>query len=1050
MLKSILHFSIIHRWLVLLGILGLSALGIYKFNEFPIDAVPDITNIQVQVNTAAQGYSPLEVEQRITFPVETALAGLPKLEYTRSISRYGLSQVTVVFKEKTDIYFARQLITERLQQLKSELPTGIEPTLGPISTGLGEIYMYVVEALPNAKNAEDKPYTPMDLRTLQDWVIRPQLRNVKGVIEVNTIGGYEKQIHILPDLNKLLSYDLTISDVIIALEKNNNNVGAGYIEKNGEQYLIRVPGQVKNIDGIENVSIANRDEITIKIKDIATVELGYPLRTGAATQNGQEIVLGTVMMLIGENSKEVSTQVAEKLKQINQNLPNGVIAKEVYNRTILVDKTIATVTKNLVEGAILVIVILSLLLGNFRAALITAAIIPISMLMTITGMVANKVSGNLMSLGALDFGLIVDGAVIIVENCIRRLSIAQKDSGAPLSKEQRFHLVSSATAEVIKPSIFGIIIITVVYIPIFSLTGIEGKMFHPMAFTVVMALLSSLILCLTFVPASIALFMTGRVSEEENIIIKSFKKLYSPALQWSLKRPLSVILASVIIFIISVFGFLSLGREFMPNLEEGDIALHAMRIPGTSLSQSVEMQANVELAIKTIPEVKEIFGKIGTADIATDPMPPSVADTYVMLKPRNEWPDPKKPKEQLIREMEGVLKNVPGNNYEFSQPIQMRFNELISGVRSDLAVKIFGDDTDELLQLAKDVEALLKLTPGAKDVKIEQTTGLPLLNIVPNPIALKQYGIDIATIQDVVSTAMNGQVAGKIFEGDKRFDLVVRLPDYLRSDLNALKLLSIPLPSKTKNEQPDRIPLKEVADIDVTYGPNQISRENGKRKIIISANVRDRDLGSFVKEVQSLTESKIKLPTGYWIDYGGTFQQLISAQERLMIVVPIALLSVFILLFVAFNSALTALIIFTGVPLALTGGVAGLWLRGMPFSISAGVGFIALSGVAVLNGLVMIAFIKKLQNEGKMLDDAIIEGALTRTRAILTTALVASLGFLPMAINIGAGSEVQKPLATVVIGGIISSTLLTLLVLPAIYKVLNKKLKLLDKNTQNS
>lgn len=867
MLKSIIHFSIIHRWLVLIGILGLSALGIYKFNQFPIDAVPDITNIQVQVNTAAPGYSPLEVEQRITFPVETALAGLPKLDYTRSISRYGLSQVTVVFKEKTDIYFARQLITERLQQLKSVLPNDIEPTLGPISTGLGEIFMYVVEALPNAKNADGKPYTPMDLRTLQDWVVRPQLRNIKGVIEVNTIGGYEKQIHILPDLNKLLSYDLSIPDVIDSLEKNNNNVGAGYIEKNGEQYLIRVPGQVKDVEGILNISIANRDEITIKIKDIASVELGYPLRTGAATQNGQEVVLGTVMMLIGENSKEVSTQVAEKLKQINRNLPDGVIAKEVYNRTILVDKTIATVTKNLVEGAILVIVILSLLLGNFRAALITAAIIPISMLMTITGMVANKVSGNLMSLGALDFGLIVDGAVIIVENCIRRLSIAQKDHGAPLNKEQRFHLVSSATAEVIKPSIFGIIIITVVYIPIFSLTGIEGKMFHPMAFTVVIALLSSLILCLTFVPASIALFMTGRVSEEENIIIKSFKKLYSPALHWSLKRPLSVILASIIIFIISVFGFLSLGREFMPNLEEGDIALHAMRIPGTSLSQSVEMQANVELAIKSLPEVKEIFGKIGTADIATDPMPPSVADTYVMLKQRSEWPDPKKSKAQLIKEMEAVLKNVPGNNYEFSQPIQMRFNELISGVRSDLAVKIFGDDTDELLRLAKEAEALLKLTRGAEDVKIEQTTGLPVLNIVPNPVALKQYGIDIDTIQDVVSTAMNGKVAGKIFEGDKRFDLVVRLPDYLRSDLNALKLLSIPLPSNTKNEQPDRIPLKEVADIDVTYGPNQISRENGKRKIIISANVRDRDLGSFVKEVQSLTESKIKLPTGYWIDY---------------------------------------------------------------------------------------------------------------------------------------------------------------------------------------
>lgn len=1039
MLKSILHFSIVHRWIVLFGVMAVCGLGIYNLKRFSIDAVPDITNVQVQVNTEAQGYSPLEVEQRITYPIETALAGLPKLDYTRSISRYGLSQVTVVFHDKTDIYFARQLIAERLQQLKNELPINIEPTMGPIATGLGEIFMYVVEMKPDAKKADGSTYTPMDLRTLQDWVIRPQLRNVKGVIEVNTIGGFEKQIHILPDLSKLLAFDLSINDVINSLEKNNNNVGAGYIEKNGEQYLIRVPGQVESIQGIEDIPIVNRDEITIKIKDVSSVELGYPLRTGAATQNGDEVVLGTVMMLIGENSKEVATAVSEKLNQINRTLPDGVIAKEVYNRKILVDKTVATVTKNLVEGALLVIVILSLLLGNFRAAIITALIIPVSMLMTITGMVTNKVSGNLMSLGALDFGLIVDGAVIIVENCIRRLSMAQKNSSTPLSKEDRFHLVSSASAEVIKPSIFGIIIITVVYLPIFSLTGIEGKMFHPMAFTVVIALISSLVLCLTFVPASVAIFMNGRVSEEENIIIRGFKKIYSPILKWTLTRPLAVILPAILIFIISIFGFLSLGREFMPNLEEGDIALHAMRIPGTSLSQSVEMQANVEKAVKQIPEVREVFGKIGTADIATDPVPPSVADTYVMLKPRNEWPDPKKSKDQLIKEMEAVLKHVPGNNYEFSQPIQMRFNELISGVRSDLAVKIFGDDPDELLKLAKKVESLLKSTKGAKDIKIEQTTGLPLLNIVPNQLALKKYGVDLATIQDVVSTAMNGKVAGKLFEGDKRFSLVVKLPDYFRSDLNSLALLAIPLPSNTDNSQPDRIPLKEVADLSITYGPNQISRENGKRKIIISANVRDRDLGGFVKEVQSLSESKVELPTGYWIDYGGTFQQLISAQERLMIVVPIALLLVFILLFVAFDSALTAIIIFTGVPLALTGGVAGLWLRNMPFSISAGVGFIALSGVAVLNGLVMVAFIKKLQEQGNLLDEAITEGALTRTRAILTTALVASLGFLPMAINIGAGSEVQKPLATVVIGGIISSTLLTLLVLPAIYKVFSNK-----------
>ncbi|MCS5709892.1 CusA/CzcA family heavy metal efflux RND transporter [Candidatus Berkiella aquae] len=1040
MLKSIVHFSIVHRWLVLLGILALCGLGIYHFKQFSIDAVPDITNIQVQVNTEAPGYSPLEIEQRITYPIETGLAGLPKLDYTRSISRYGLSQVTVVFQEKTDIYFARQLITERLQQLKTELPPNIEPTLGPIATGLGEIFMYVVEAQPGAKKSDGTSYTPMDLRTLQDWVIRPQLRNIKGVIEVNTIGGYEKQLHILPDLNKLLAYDLTISEVIAALEKNNNNIGAGYIEKNGEQYLIRVPGQVKNIEDIKNIPIANRDEITIKISDISTVELGYPLRTGAATQNANEIVLGTVMMLIGENSKEVATSVANKLKQINQNLPKGVVAKEVYNRKFLVDKTIATVTKNLVEGAMLVIVILSLLLGNIRAALITAAVIPISMLMTITGMVANKVSGNLMSLGALDFGLIVDGAVIIVENCLRRISAAQKERAIPLSKEERFHLVSSASAEVIKPSIFGIIIITVVYLPIFSLTGIEGKMFHPMAFTVVIALISSLILCLTFVPASVALFMNGRVSEEENIIIRKFKTLYSPILKWTLKYPLAIIASSLLIVIISIFTFLSLGREFMPNLEEGDIALHAMRIPGTSLSQSIQMQAQVETAIQKIPEVKETFAKIGTPDIATDPMPPNVADTYVMLKPRAQWLNPKKTQADLVKEIEAALKEVPGNNYEFSQPIQMRFNELISGVRSDLAVKIFGDDPEILSQLANEVESLLKVTQGAKDIKIEQTTGLPLLNITPNQMALKQFGLDLATVQDVVSTAMNGKVAGKIFEGDKRFDLIVKLPDYLRSDLNALELLTIPLPYKTDTNQPDRIPLKEVADITISYGPNQISRENGKRKIIVSANVRDRDLGSFVKEVQSLAKSNIKLPTGYWIEYGGTFEQLISAQNRLMIVVPIALLLVFILLFVAFDSVLISLIIFTGVPLALTGGVAGLWLRNMPFSISAGVGFIALSGIAVLNGLVMVAFIKKLQAQGYTLDEAIIEGALTRTRAILMTALVASLGFLPMAINVGAGSEIQKPLATVVIGGIVSSTILTLLVLPAIYKIFNKKI----------
>lgn len=1038
MLKDIIDFSIKHRWIVLLLVLGICSLGIYHFKRFPIDAVPDITNVQVQINTEAPGYSPLEVEQRITYPIETVLAGLPKLEYTRSISRYGLSQVTVVFVEKTDIYFARQLIAERLQQLKNELPPNIEPIMGPISTGLGEIVMYVVEAKPAAKKPDGAAYTPMDLRTLQDWVIRPQLRNVKGVVEVNTIGGYEKLIQVIPDLSKLLAYDLDIKDIINALENNNSNMGAGYIEKNGEQYLIRVPGQVKNNEDIKNIPVANRDEITIQIKDIAAVELGYPLRTGAATQNGTEVVLGTVMMLIGENSKAVSTAVSHRLHTINQTLPHGVFIKEVYNRTTLVDKTIKTVSNNLLEGALLVIIILFLLLGNFRAALITALVIPISMLMTVTGMVQKHISGNLMSLGALDFGLIVDGAVIIVENCIRRFSIAQKEKGALLTKEERFQLVSAASAEVIKPSIFGVMIITIVYLPIFSLTGIEGKMFHPMALTVVMALLSALVLSLTFVPASIAMFVTGKVKEEENKIITLFKRGYSPVLSWSLKHPYIIIGSAVSIFLASVVLFLQLGSVFIPNLDEGDIALHAMRIPGTSLTQAIAMQANVEKAIMTIPEVRETFSKIGTAEVATDPMPPNVADTYVMLKPRQAWPEPDKPKEKLIAEMEAMLTQIPGNNYEFSQPIQMRFNELISGVRSDLAINIFGDDQDMLFTLANNVSAILKETKGAKDIKIEQVSGLPVLSILPNETALKRFGINIATIQNVVSTTMNGMVAGKLFEGDKRFDIVVRLPDYLRTDISALEQLPVPLPATSDNGQPDRIPLKEVADIQITYGPNQIGRENGKRKIVVTANIRDRDLGSFVKEIQAKVQEKVKIPTGYWFDFGGTFQQLISAQNRLLIVVPIGLLLIFMLLFVAFDSVLLALIIFSGVPLALTGGIVALWLRDLPFSISAGVGFIALSGVAVLNGLVMVAFIKKLQEQGMLLEEAIIKGALTRTRAILMTALVASLGFLPMAINIGAGAEVQRPLATVVIGGIISSTILTLIVLPAIYRIFHR------------
>jgi len=1041
LLERIIHFSIRQRWLILLVALGFAALGVYNFQRLPIDAVPDITNVQVQINTEAPGFSPMEAEQRITYPVETAIAGLPGLDYTRSLSRYGLSQVTVVFKDGTDIFFARQLINERLQSVKSQLPAGLEPTMGPIATGLGEIYMFTVEAKPGAKKPDGSEWTPTDLRELQDWVVKPQLRNLKGVTEVNTIGGFEKQFHVTPYPDKLLAYGLTLNDVMQALERNNSNVGAGYIEKFGEQYLIRVPGQVKTLEDISRIIVAQREALTIRIMDVADVIMGEELRTGAATQNGKEVVLGTVFMLMGENSRDVSQRVAKQLVEVNRSLPEGVEARTVYDRTSLVDRTIATVEKNLLEGALLVIVILFLLLGNIRAALITAAVIPLSMLMTITGMVENKISGNLMSLGALDFGLIVDGAVIIIENCLRRFGMAQHQLGRLLTKDERFALTAEATAEVVKPSLFGVIIITVVYLPIFALTGVEGKMFHPMAFTVVTALLAALLLSFTFVPAAMALFVTGKVEEKENFILRKAHGWYEPALKYALTNTKTMIIGALALLLFSGVLASRMGAEFIPSLDEGDIALHALRIPGTSLSQAVQMQTALEARIKEFPEVDKVFAKIGTAEVATDPMPPSVADAFVMLKPREEWPDKRKLKAELVREIEAAVLKIPGNNYEFTQPIQMRFNELISGVRSDVAVKVYGDDMEQLLQAGKQVESVIKSITGAADAKMEQITGLPVLSIHPDRAALDRYGLNIADVQDVVSVALGGKESGQVFEGDRRFDIMVRLPEHLRTDIDALKQLPIPLPAGKDSKEPHAagyVPLSEVAEFDIAPGPNQISRENGKRRVVITANVRGRDLGSFVTELQETVRERVKLPAGYWVEYGGTFEQLISASNRLQIVVPMALIMIFLLLFTLFGSTRDALIVFSGVPLALTGGVLALWLRDIPLSISAGVGFIALSGVAVLNGVVMVSFIRKLLDEGMPIDQAITEGALTRLRPVLMTALVASLGFVPMALNVGAGSEVQRPLATVVIGGILSSTALTLLVLPTLYRLFHK------------
>jgi heavy metal efflux system protein len=1037
-LDRIIHRSIRHRWIVLALVLLIAGVGVWSFQRLPIDATPDITNVQVQINSEATGFSPLEAEQRVTFPIETAVAGLPGLDHTRSLSRYGLSQVTVVFEDGTDIYFARQLINERLQSVRSQLPEGVEPELGPIATGLGEIFMYTIEAEDGARKPDGAEWTPEDLRTLQDWVIRPQLRNTPGVTEVNTIGGYVRQYHVTPWPDRLAAAGLTLNDVVAALEANNANVGAGYVERYGEQLLIRSSGQAQSIEDLQRIIVANRGGVPIRIVDVADVIMGEELRTGAATENGREVVLGTVFMLMGENSRTVSRAVAERLEVAARALPEGVVAVPIYDRTELVDRTIKTVATNLVEGALLVIVVLFLLLGNIRAALITAAVIPLSMLMTVTGMVQYGVSGNLMSLGALDFGLIVDGAVIIVENCLRRFGMEQHRLGRLLTRDERFRLAETATVEVIKPSIFGVLIITLVYVPIFALTGVEGKMFHPMAFTVVFALTAALLLSLTFVPAAVALFVSGRVEEKESRVMRAARGWYAPALDWALGARRLVIAGAVGLVLLSGLVASRMGSEFIPNLDEGDIALHALRIPGTSLSQAVEMQSALEARLTQFPEVERVVSKIGTAEVATDPMPPSVADTFVLLRPRSEWPDPWKSRRALVAEMQAAVEQIPGNNYEFTQPIQMRFNELISGVRSDVAVKVYGDDLDQLAAVAGEIEDVLAGIDGAADVKIEQVTGLPVLQIEPDRVALARHGLNVSDLQDVLRISLGGAVAGQVFEGDRRFDVVVRLPERLRQNVDEIGRLRVPLPGAADGVR-GFVPLQEVAAVNLIIGPNQISREDGKRRIVITANVRGRDLGSFVSEVQRRVGADVEVPAGYWVGYGGTFEQLISAAQRLSLVVPAALLLIFGLLYALFRSVKDAAIVFSGVPLALTGGVIALLLRGLPLSISAGVGFIALSGVAVLNGVVMLTFIRSLRAEGKPLEDAIREGALTRLRPVLMTALVASLGFIPMAFNVGAGAEVQRPLATVVIGGIISSTLLTLLVLPALYRMVHRE-----------
>ena len=1026
----LIQFSIYNAIWVMLFIVAWIGVGIYSYQKLPIDAVPDITNTQVQINTQANGFTALEIEQRITYPIENAMSGMPNMEQTRSISRYGLSQVTIIFEDGTDIYWARQLINQRLQEAMGEMPEKIQPTMSPISTGLGEIYQWIIKAEANAKKPDGSAYSAMDLREIQDWIVRPQLQRVKGVAEINSIGGFNKTYVVAPDLNRLQQLQIPLTDLQTALTENNENRGAGYIEKNGQQLTVRVPGTLNTIEDIQNISLANKNGYPIRVADVAQVSIGHDLRTGAATYNGEETVLGIAMMMMGENSRTVAQAIDEKVQSIQQSLPQGVVIETVYDRTHLVDRAIKTVQKNLIEGAILVIIILFVFLGNLRAALITACIIPLSMLFTFMGMAEQKISANLMSLGALDFGIIIDGAVVIVENCIRRLAEAQKIKGRLLNRSERLEEVFLAAKQARRPLIFGQLIILVVYLPIFTLSGVEAKLFHPMAMTVVLALIGAMILSVTFVPAAVALFVTGEVKETESRWMRWLKTQYELLLDQAYELRLFVTIMALCILMLSGVLATQIGSEFAPQLSEGDFAVQQMRSPSTGLEQSLRMQENTEkLLLEAFPEIKAIFARTGTAEIATDVMPPNISDAVVLLKPKDEWPNPKQTIDELRQRMMTVLATLPGNNSEFSQPIELRFNELISGVRSDVGVKLFGDDLDILNGEASKIAEKIKSISGATAVNVEQTSGLPLLNVEIDKSKAAQYGLSVRAIQDLVATSVGGQNVGTILQGDKRFDFVIRLDDSQRSP-EQLAVLPVQLPNG------GLIQLQDVARVENILGINQVSRENGKRRVVITANVEGRDLGSFVTELQS-TLSKQEFPSGYWIDYGGQFQNLMSAKARMQLVVPLALLAIFILLMAVFHNIKESLLVFSGVPFALSGGLIALWLRDIPLSMSAGVGFIALSGVAVLNGLVMLTFIKELRLQYDLYY-ATWQGAILRLRPVLMTACVASLGFVPMAFATGTGAEVQRPLATVVIGGIISSTLLTLVLLPVLYRWINQ------------
>lgn len=1054
MIGRILDLSVRFRWAVIALVTLVAALGVYNLVRLPIDAVPDITNKQVQINTVAGTLAPSEVEKLVTFPVETAMAGVPGLESTRSISRNGFSQVTIVFKEKTDIYFARQQVAERLTQVRQSLPAGVEPAMGPISSGLGEVLMWTVAfEHPNGKGARRRDGAPgwqadgayltttgerladptaqaAYLREVQDWIVRPQMRTVPGVAGIDSIGGFEKQFVVQPDPTRMASLGVSFAELARALEAANLAVGANFVERGGEAFLVRADARVRSVDEIANAVVAAREGVSVRVRDVAMVTVGGGLRTGAASENGEEVVVGGVLMLTGENSRTVAAAAAEKLNQVAKTLPPGVKVQITYDRSKLVGATIKTVEKNLTEGALLVVVVLFLLLGNVRAALIAALVIPLSMLMTAIGMNRLGISGNLMSLGALDFGLIVDGAVIIVENALRRLAERQHLEGRLLTLSERLSETREAAREMIAPTVYGQAIILLVYAPLLTFAGVEGKTFSPMAITVMLALASAFVLSLTFIPAMVALLIRGKVAEKEVAPLRWTKARYEPLLRMAVARPLPVILVSAAVFASVAVTFAFLGREFTPRLDEKDMAIQALRVPSTSLEQSLRMQRRIERVIARFPEVAFVYSKTGTAEIASDPMPPNVSDAFVILKPQTEWPNKRETKAELIGRIEAKLEGLTGNAYEFSQPIEMRFNELIAGVRGDVAIKVYGDDLDAMTKTGEEIAAVLRTIKGAADVKVEQTSGFPILDVALDRDAIGRYGLTVQEVADTLAVAMGGREAGLVFQGDRRFDIVVRLPDASRNDLDVVGALPVMLPAGDGTRA--SVPLRDVARFSHSEGLNQVSRENGKRRVVVQANVRGADLGDFVGEARRKVDAKVKVPSGSWLAWDGQFEHLKAAQARMALVVPLCFLLIFGLLVMALGGAAPAAAVFSAVPLALAGGVFALALRGIPFSVSAAVGFIALSGVAVLNGLVMMTAIRQRLASGLELEAAIIDGALKRLRPVMMTGLVASLGFAPMALATGTGAEVQRPLATVVIGGLITATALTLFVLPAI------------------